>query len=62
MVARAEQMAEQASRMVVRAAMVQGEYTLTFGLVLLLQRRGIACYAATTRRIVTETAQPGGAS
>lgn len=33
-------------------AMVSGEYTLTFALVRALQRRGITCVAATTRREV----------
>ena len=34
------------------AAMVQGEFTLTFYLVQALEFHGIPCYAATTRRIV----------
>lgn len=34
------------------AAMVQGEFTLTFYLVQALESHGIPCYAATTRRIV----------
>ena len=35
-----------------REAMVQGEFTLAFTLVRRLQRRGIICLAATTKRVV----------
>ena len=34
----------------VSGALVQGEFLLTFLMVLLLERRGIPCFAATTRR------------
>ena len=34
------------------AIMIQGEFTLTFCLAAMLESRGLACYAATTRRVV----------
>ena len=37
-------------------AMVQGEATLVFITVLLLQQQGVHCYAATTERVVAENA------
>jgi hypothetical protein len=43
------------------AAMVQGEFTLAFYLVSELESRGIACYAATTRRVTETRTLPGGA-
>jgi hypothetical protein len=42
------------------AAMIQGEFTLAFYLVGEFESRGIACYAATTRRVVELAAQPDG--
>jgi hypothetical protein len=45
-----------------RAAMVQGEFTLAFYLVSELESRGIACYAATTRRVTETRTLPGGAA
>jgi hypothetical protein len=36
------------------AAMVQGEFTLTFRLVRALEARGVPCFAATTAREVVE--------
>jgi hypothetical protein len=45
-----------------QAAMVQGEFTLTFYLVAALQSRGIPCYAATTRHITESVILPGGAA
>ena len=40
-----------------RAAMVQGEFALTFALVQRLQQCGIACYVATTQRVVETDAE-----
>lgn len=41
-------------------AMVSGEFCLTMAIVLRLQRRGITCVAATTRRDTIETMAPDG--
>ena len=43
------------------AAMVQGEFTLAFYLVSELESRGVACYAATTRRVAEAVRLPDGA-
>jgi hypothetical protein len=43
------------------AAMVQGEFTLAFYIVSVLDLRGIPTYAATTRRVTEITALPDGA-
>jgi len=40
-----------------KAAMVQGEFTLAAALVRRLQQCGIACYAATTQRVVETDAE-----
>lgn len=57
----AEAILQQMDRLqgIVTHAMVQGEHTLTTLLVARLQARGIRCYAATTDRVVDETALDG---
>ena len=42
------------------AAMVEGEFTLTYALVQLLMRAGVMCYAATSKRETTATLQIDG--
>lgn len=42
------------------AAMVEGEFTLTYALVQLLMRAGVVCYAATSKRETTATLQIDG--
>ena len=44
------------------AAMVQGEFVLSFYLVLALEARKIPCYAATTRRVVEVATLGDGAT
>ena len=44
------------------AAMVQGEFVLAFTLVNCLERAGIPCYAATSRRMTVVEALPDGAT
>lgn len=44
-----------------RAALVQGEMTLTYALVRRLERAGVACYAAATARVAS-VEQEGGVS
>jgi hypothetical protein len=56
----AEELAQRAIHQGARGAHVAGEFTLTLALVRALQRRGVPCYAATTRREVEARPGPGG--
>lgn len=56
----AEELAQRAIQQGARGAHVAGEFTLTLALVRALQRRGVPCYAATTRREVEDRPGPGG--
>lgn len=42
------------------AAMVEGEFTLTYSVVRLLQRAGVRCYAATSARMASDSPLDGG--
>lgn len=50
----ATETARQLFAMAARAAVVQGEMTLTYALVRILEEHSVACYAATTARTVEE--------
>jgi hypothetical protein len=58
--AMSEKIAERVAGMHPVAAMVQGEFTLTWLIVRRLQQMGIACYSATARRDVAVQSQPDG--
>lgn len=44
------------------AAMVQGEHTLTLALVAALEKEGLPCFAATSRRVSTQTILEDGST
>ena len=43
-----------------KAALVEGEFVLTLALVLLLEKAGLPCYAASSPRIAAQTKLPDG--
>jgi hypothetical protein len=60
--AMAERVVDRVAGMHPAAAMVQGEFTLTWLIVRRLQEMGIACYSATARRDVAVQSQSDGST
>lgn len=56
---KADELAESVCRLAPAAALVQGEFTLSFALVERLEATGIACYAASSPRLVEEGGEKG---